>query len=105
MTGTTHARTHARTYACTHQVRNGSGLQVYTILKRIDALDVPWRDEFIEEMQDLATDRLFQHRLIFAQAMLPQRTQCCGLRCWQEGRAAASAECDCCRVACNLGVA
>ena len=49
------------------EVRNGSGLQLHAILKRIDELKVSWRPEFVEELQDLARDRLFQHRLIFAQ--------------------------------------
>jgi serine/threonine-protein phosphatase 4 regulatory subunit 1 len=49
------------------EVRNGSGLQLHAILKRLDELKVSWRPEFVEELQDLATDRLFQHRLIYAQ--------------------------------------
>lgn len=49
------------------EVRNSSGMQLLPILKRIDQLNVSWRDEFIEELQDLATDRLFQHRQMFVQ--------------------------------------
>ena len=49
------------------EVRMSAGQQLPAILKRLDELQVAWMDEFVEELQDLATDRLFQHRLMFAQ--------------------------------------
>ncbi|KAJ1471627.1 armadillo-type protein [Baffinella frigidus] len=48
------------------EVRNMAGQQLIPILARLKDLKVNWMDEFIEELQDLATDRLFQHRLMFA---------------------------------------
>jgi hypothetical protein len=48
------------------EVRNAAGQQLIPILRRLAELDVSWMEEFIEELQDLATDRLFQHRLMFA---------------------------------------
>ena len=45
------------------EVRMSAGQQLPAILKRLDELQVAWMDEFVEELQDLATDRLFQHRL------------------------------------------
>uniref|UniRef100_A0A7S0EVE1 TOG domain-containing protein n=1 Tax=Hanusia phi TaxID=3032 RepID=A0A7S0EVE1_9CRYP len=49
------------------EVRNASCNQIDAILDRLDELKVDWRDEFMEELHDLATDRSFQHRLMFAQ--------------------------------------
>eukprot|EP00961_Rhodomonas_salina_P061646 827647-Rhodomonas_salina.2 len=49
------------------EVRNAAGQQLQVILERLDELKVTWREEFTEELQDLATDRVYLHRLMFAQ--------------------------------------
>jgi len=49
------------------EVRNAAGQQLQAILARLAELKVTWCDEFMEELQDLATDRVYLHRLMFAQ--------------------------------------
>ena len=42
-------------------------IYIYIYIYLFIYIQVAWMDEFVEELQDLATDRLFQHRLMFAQ--------------------------------------
>jgi len=47
------------------EVRGSSAMQLPQILSRLKALNVKWKDEFMEELGDLATDRVYVHRLSY----------------------------------------
>uniref|UniRef100_A0A6T8M3R4 Condensin complex subunit 1 C-terminal domain-containing protein n=1 Tax=Hemiselmis andersenii TaxID=464988 RepID=A0A6T8M3R4_HEMAN len=48
------------------EVRNGAAQQLGQILKRLKETNAPWRDEFVSELSEFASDDCFQVRLTYA---------------------------------------
>eukprot|EP00283_Hemiselmis_rufescens_P004699 CAMPEP_0173423222 /NCGR_PEP_ID=MMETSP1357-20121228/3615_1 /TAXON_ID=77926 /ORGANISM="Hemiselmis rufescens, Strain PCC563" /LENGTH=643 /DNA_ID=CAMNT_0014386315 /DNA_START=23 /DNA_END=1954 /DNA_ORIENTATION=+ len=48
------------------EVRNGAGQQLGQILRRLRETDASWKDEFMSELSEFATDDCFQARLTYA---------------------------------------